>query len=345
MRKFKYFGAYLIPLFGLFTFKSTGVYAFFGLFFLYVLVPILEQILPLSSYNLKKAEKELAKESSFFDLTLYLLVPLHLFVIYSFLITVSSAAISALDLTACVLMMGTILGVNGINVGHELGHKTNHPFKMFLAHVMLTTSIQNHFVTYHNSGHHRDIGTPEDFSSAKQGDNFYYFALRSQIGGYFKTWKLESKRLTALGKNKLINPMIIYTLIPLLFLTTIYFFFNFNTMLIYGITGIYGISVLEAQNYFAHYGLRRKKQENGRYEKVQPKHSWNSDHLIGRVLLFELTRHSDHHHMGAKPFQLLESKKDSPLLPFGYPMMLMLSYFPFIFKPIMKKHLNLYGIK
>jgi len=33
------------------------------------------------------------------------------------------------------------------------------------------------------------------------------------------------------------------------------------------------------------------------------------------------------------------------LLPFGYPMMLMLSYFPFIFKPIMKKHLKLYGIK
>ena len=345
MRKFKYLGAYLIPLFGLFTFKSTGVYAFFGLIFLYVLVPILEQILPLSSYNLNKAEKELAKESSFFDLTLYLLVPLHLFVIYSFLITVSSANISTLDLTACVLMMGTILGVNGINVGHELGHKINHPFKMFLAHVMLTTSIQNHFVTYHNSGHHRDVGTPEDFSSAKQGDNFYYFALRSQIGGYFKTWKLESKRLIALGKNKFINPMVIYTLIPILFLSTIYFFFNFNTMLIYGITGIYGISVLEAQNYFAHYGLRRKKQENGRYEKVQPKHSWNSDHLIGRVLLFELTRHSDHHHMGAKPFQLLESKKDSPLLPFGYPMMLMLSYFPFIFKPIMKKHLNLYGIK
>ena len=345
MRKFKYFGAYLIPLFGLFTFKSTGVYAFFGLFFLYVLVPILEQILPLSSYNLNKVEKELAKESYFFDLTLYLLVPLHLFVIYSFLITVSNANISTLDLIACVLMMGTILGVNGINVGHELGHKINHPFKMFLAHVMLTTSIQNHFVTYHNSGHHRDVGTPEDFSSAKQGDNFYYFALRSQIGGYFKTWKLESKRLTALGKNKLINPMIIYTLIPLLFLTTIYFFFNFNTMLIYGITGIYGISVLEAQNYFAHYGLRRKKQENGRYERVQPKHSWNSDHLIGRVLLFELTRHSDHHHMGAKPFQLLESKKDSPMLPFGYPMMLMLSYFPFIFKPIMKKHLKLYGIK
>jgi len=91
--------------------------------------------------------------------------------------------------------------------------------------------------------------------------------------------------------------------------------------------------------------LRREKLENGRYEKVKPKHSWNSDHLIGRVLLFELTRHSDHHHIGGKPFQTLNSKENSPLLPFGYPTMLMLSFFPFIFRPIMKKHLKLYGVE
>jgi alkane 1-monooxygenase len=102
---------------------------------------------------------------------------------------------------------------------------------------------------------------------------------------------------------------------------------------------------LEAQNYFAHYGLRRKMQENGRYERVKPKHSWNSDHIIGRVLLFELTRHSDHHHMGAKPYNLLDSKEHSPNLPYGYPAMLVLSYFPFLFRPIMKKQLELYKTK
>jgi alkane 1-monooxygenase len=64
--------------------------------------------------------------------------------------------------------------------------------------------------------------------------------------------------------------------------------------------------------------------------------------MIGRVLLFELTRHSDHHHMGAKPYHLLESKEHSPNLPYGYPAMLALSYFPFLFKPIMKKQLALY---
>ena len=110
--------------------------------------------------------------------------------------------------------------------------------------------------------------------------------------------------------------------------------------MIYFITAIYGISVLEAQNYFSHYGLRRKTLKNGRYERVKPFHSWNSDHLIGRVLLFELTRHSDHHHSGSKSYQVLDSKEDSPILPFGYPMMLILSYLPFIFIPLMRKHLK-----
>ena len=345
MGKLKYFAAYIVPLLGLITFNSTGVYAYFGLMSLYILVPILEEIIPQNTYNLNKVEKELAREDFFFDLTLYLIVPLHLFVIYDFLVTVSVSGLATSDLIANVLMMGTILGVNGINVGHELGHKTDQPFKMFLAHIMLASTIQNHFVPYHNGGHHRDIGTPEDLTSAKEGDNFYFFALRSQIGGYFKTWKLESQRLKSEGKSTTWNPMIIYTLIPLLLLVIIYYFFDFNTTLIYFITSVYGISVLEAQNYFSHYGLRRKMQENGRYERVKPKHSWNSDHIIGRVLLFELTRHSDHHHMGAKPFQILDSKQDSPLLPFGYPMMLLLSYFPFIFKPLMKKHLKIYGIE
>ena len=92
-------------------------------------------------------------------------------------------------------MMGTILGVNGINIGHELGHKTKEKLKVFLGHIMLLTTIQNHFIPYHNAGHHRDVGTPNDLSSAKEGDIFYFFAIRSQVGGYFKAWRLEYERL------------------------------------------------------------------------------------------------------------------------------------------------------
>ncbi|WP_034058877.1 alkane 1-monooxygenase [Lacinutrix jangbogonensis] len=344
MIKFKYFAAYIIPLLGLLTFNTTGIYAYIGLFILYVLIPVLEQILPNNTYNLNDIEKGLAKKDVFFDLVLYLSVPLHLFVGYQFLITVSSTAIPLSHLIACILMMGTILGVNGINIGHELGHKTEHPVKQILAHIMLLTSLQNHFIPYHNGGHHRDVATPDDYTSAKEGSIFYFFAIRSQIGGYFKTWKLEAQRLKAQGKNAILNPMIIYTLLPVLLLFSIFYFFGLQVMFIYFITSVIGISILEAQNYFAHYGLRRKMQDNGRYERVKPKHSWNSDHIIGRVLLFELTRHSDHHHMGAKPYHLLDSKENSPNLPYGYPAMLVLSYFPFLFRPIMKKQLELYGV-
>jgi alkane 1-monooxygenase len=271
---------------------------------------------------------------------LYISVPLHLFVIYQFFQAVSQDSVSNPDLIAYIFTMGTILGVNGINIGHELGHKTKDKFKTFLAHIMLLTSIQNHFIPYHNSGHHRDVATPNDFSSAKEGDIFYFFAFKSQIGGYFKTWKLEFERLKAAGKNILLNPMIIYTALPIILFSIIYNLYGFEVTIFYFLSSVYGISVLEAQNYFSHYGLRRKLLENGRYERVKPYHSWNSDHLIGRVLLFELTRHSDHHHSGNKPYQILDSKENSPTLPFGYPMMLILSYFPFIFIPLMSKALK-----
>ena len=343
MKKFKYFGAYIVPLLGLFTFHSTGILAYFGLFFLYVMVPIIEYIFPPNSYNFESVEKDLANTDFFYDLVLYLSVPLHLFIIYSFLQAVSQDSVMLSDLIASIFMMGTILGVNGINIGHELGHKTKNKTKTFFAHIMLLTAVQNHFIPYHNGGHHRDVATPDDLSSAKEGDIFYFFAIKSQIVGYFKAWKLEFQRLKLNGKNTLLNPMILYTILPLILFYLIFNTYGAEVTLIYFITSIYGISVLEAQNYFSHYGLRRKTLKNGRYERVKPFHSWNSDHLIGRVLLFELTRHSDHHHSGSKSYQVLDSKEDSPILPFGYPMMLVLSYFPFIFIPLMKKHLKKYN--
>ena len=344
MKKFKYFGAYLIPFLGILTFYSTGLKAYFGLIFLYLVIPVLELIFPPNKYNLDTIEKDLASDDIYYDIVLYISVPLHLYVIYSFFQGVNNDNINNTDLIAYILMMGTILGVNGINIGHELGHKTKDKFKTFLGHIMLLTSIQNHFIPYHNAGHHRDVGTPDDLSSAKEGDICYFFAIRSQIGGYFKAWRLEYERLKRSNKNILLNPMIIYTILTLILFTTIYYFYGLNVTIFYFLSTVYGISVLEAQNYFSHYGLRRKILENGRYERVKPSHSWNSDHIFGRILLFELTRHSDHHHTGSKPYQILDSKEESPTLPYGYPAMLILSYFPFIFIPLMRTHLKYYGV-
>ncbi len=344
MSKLKYIGVYFSPVLALISLNLSGIGAFTAIIFLYIIVPIAEQLIPQDKSNFSKKEKELAKYDKFYDWVLYLLVPLHLYVIFIFLNKVSASNVPIIDLIAYTMTMGTILGVNGINGGHELGHKTNEPFKLFCAHVLLATSLQNHFMTYHNSGHHRDVATPNDLTTARKGQNFYHFAIRSQIGGYFKTWRLEAEKLHKQGRKSWLNPMIIHTIIPWTFQAIILYFFGWPTAILYLLASIFGISILESQNYFSHYGLERKQKEDGSYERVKAIHSWNSDHLIGRILLFELSRHSDHHFMGAKPYQILESKDDSPVLPFGYPAMLILGYFPFIFKPIMARQLDKYSL-
>ena len=105
------------------------------------------------------------------------------------------------------MTIGTILGINGINGGHELGHKTNEPVKLICAHILLATSLQNHFMTYHNSGHHRDVATPnESYHRKKRGRVFIICCTITKIGGYFKTWKLEREKLLRQGKSTLLNP-------------------------------------------------------------------------------------------------------------------------------------------
>jgi alkane 1-monooxygenase len=57
-------------------------------------------------------------------------------------------------------------------------------------------------------------------------------------------------------------------------------------------------------------------------------HSWNSNHILGRILLFELSRHSDHHYQASRKYQVLRHHDHAPQMPTGYPGMMMLSLLP-----------------
>ena len=106
------------------------------------------------------------------------------------------------------------------------------------------------------------------------------------------------------------------------------FLFSTKVLLFAVIVGIIAFLFLECINYIEHYGLRRFKNESGRYERVQTYHSWNSNHNIGRIVLYELTRHSDHHFKSSKKYQLLNYYEESPQLPYGYPASILLSLVP-----------------
>lgn len=131
--------------------------------------------------------------------------------------------------------------------------------------------------------------------------------------------------------------MLWYLFIQAGYLFSAYWFFGSFGLLIVIFASVSGFLLLETINYIEHYGLLRKKTPSGRYERVREVHSWNSNHVFGRIMLYELTRHSDHHYRASKKYQLLDYHDVSPQLPYGYPTSMVLSLFPPLWFRIMNK--------
>ena len=105
-----------------------------------------------------------------------------------------------------------------------------------------------------------------------------------------------------------------------------------------------GIFLLEAMNYLSHYGLRRQKLPSGRYERLRPTHSWNSNTVIMNVFLLHLQRHSDHHVDPSHRYQGIRHAEDAPQLPSNYAAMLVLSLVPMLWRRVMDPRvLAIYG--
>src|SRR5574343_569568 len=211
----------------------------------------------------------------------------------------------------------------------------------FLAWFLLT-SLENHFLPYHNRGHHNNVATPEDPATARKNEWLYLFWIRSHFGSFIQAWQIEFDRMQIIGKSKfsIQNKMLIYTLVQILVCALIFLIISPKALLFFLIVSAGGILLLETVNYIEHYGLLREKRENGTYDRVRRIHSWNSNHVFGRVVLFELSRHSDHHYKHDRPYQLLETHEESPIMPTGYPGMMLLALIPPMFFNVMNKKLQ-----
>tara|TARA_B100000902_G_C27030391_1_gene774205 strand:+ start:1 stop:723 length:723 start_codon:yes stop_codon:yes gene_type:complete len=237
------------------------------------------------------------------------------------------------------------MATNGINVGHELGHRKS-LLSRTCSKLLYLPCQYMHFFIEHNWGHHINVATPNDPATAKYRQNLYSFWISSVTKTYISAWKIQLKllKISKKGFFSFKNDMIFYTLFQLLFLIFIYFNYGFIVTIYSIIMSIVSFLFLETINYIEHYGLQRQMKPNGKYERVRPHHSWNSNHTVGRIILYELTRHSDHHFKASKKYQVLESVQDSPQLPYGYPTSILISFFPplwfRIMNPLVKKYMG-----
>lgn len=254
------------------------------------------------------------------------------------LYTFSNSTFEIYEIIGFVLSLGFAAGSNGINVAHELGHRQE-SWERFLGKALLLPSHYMHFYIEHNYGHHLKAATPDDPATARYNENLYAFWLRSVKSQYTSAWSIQ-KRLNAANKTSFLgikNDMMWYTIIQVNYILSIGFIFSWTTALAAIAIGFVGFTLLEIINYLEHYGLRREQKKSGRYELVREIHSWNSNHALGRILLYELTRHSDHHYRASKKYQVLDYHTDSPQLPYGYPTMMVIALFPPLWYNIVNK--------
>ncbi|RKF04758.1 alkane 1-monooxygenase [Tenacibaculum lutimaris] len=341
MKALKFLAILILPVTVYISFTNTGWLTLLPLFIFFGLVPLLELLFNPDKQNLSKEQEEREKENKLYTYILYITVPVQLIFLGWFLWMMKDSQLTTLEYIGRVSAMGLMCGVIGINVGHELGHRSNR-FEQFLGEILLLTSLDTHFLPYHNAGHHFNVATPKDAATARKNEIVYLFWIRSHFQSYYQAWEAQNKRLKNSDRNwfHLQNRMVIYTICNILLLAGIFFFFGLNALLSFTAAAVFGILLLETVNYIEHYGLLRKQNEKGRYERVKRTHSWNSDHRIGMLMLFNLSRHSDHHYNGSKHYQLLKSLPESPQMPTGYPGMMLVALVPPLWFSIMNKKLQ-----
>jgi alkane 1-monooxygenase len=338
MKDLKYLAAFSIPLMAFLGLYLKGYWVWATPVFAFVCIPILEVLFPLDNTNLNSEDTEKRARQKLFDWLLYLNLP----VVYGLLIyalyLVAQVPLELYESIGLLVSVGIVLGVNGINVGHELGHRQTSN-ERFIGKALLLPSFYMHFYIEHNYGHHLHAATPEDPATARYNQSVYSFWFTSTIRQYFNAWRIQKQLLKNNNQRffSFKNDMLWYTVFQLTYLFVVYLIFGASALIFALGAGIVGFLLLETVNYIEHYGLMRLPTKSGRYERVKEIHSWNSNHVIGRIVLYELTRHSDHHYRANKKYQILDCHEESPQMPFGYPTSMVISLIPPLWFLIMNK--------
>ncbi|PWJ36149.1 alkane 1-monooxygenase [Sediminitomix flava] len=342
LRPLRYSIIFSLPLAVFLAFYLKGLWTFFPLVYSFGIIPFLELFIPPSTGNKSDEEYKSLLSNKSYDLVLYMAAFVHIGFLFYFLWIIQSP-MQTWELIGCIISMGILCGTMGINLAHELGHRKTKG-EQRLGQALLLTSLYMHFYIEHNRGHHRYVSTPQDPATSRLGEPLYAFWFRSMYKGYLSAWHLEKERLAKKKSSpfNLSNEFLQFQVVQIGLLVAVFVYGGWLSLAAFFSAAVIGILLLETVNYIEHYGLiRHKKKEH--YERVQPWHSWNSDHVIGRTLLFELSRHSDHHYMASRKYQILRHFDDSPQMPTGYPGMMLLSAIPPLWFGVMNPRVEKYN--
>lgn len=311
-----------------YLFTGNAIITLVPVLFVFVVVPLADAILGEDTNNPPEEVVDAMTADNYYRILCILSVPLFWLSFISTALLVGTQSLPWWSILALAVGVGTVDG-GCLTTGHELGHKHS-PIDRFFAKLACAVCGYAHFCIEHNRGHHVWVSTPEDPASSRMGETIYQFAARELPGTFRRGWEQEALRMSKRGKSawSLENDILqgyAITLGVAAILVAVGGWVVLPFILAHHFFGWYGLT---QANYVEHYGLLRQKRANGRYEAVEPRHSWNTNHIFSNLITFHLQRHSDHHANPQRPYQALRDFKDLPRLPSGYPGMYALASIP-----------------
>ena len=313
------------------------VFALGGPIVLHIIIPAIDTLVGKDTNNPSNEDIKLLEQDPYYARLVKTFIPLQYVANVYACWLASRESTSLLDKILLGVSMGAINGI-AINTAHELSHKSER-IDHLLSHLALVPSGYNHFRIEHPYGHHKRAATPEDPASSKMGETFYEFFPRTVIGSFKSAIEIEKQRLKRKGLSfwSKDNELLQGWGMAAGFHGAMLKAFG-GKILPYQLTqAIYSIGLFEVINYIEHYGLLRQKNENGKYERTMPEHSWNNNNIVTNLFLYQLQRHSDHHAYPTRPFQALRHFDEAPELPSGYASMLLPALIPSVWFKMMDK--------
>ncbi|MFT4623156.1 MAG: alkane 1-monooxygenase [Myxococcota bacterium] len=325
MNALPYLVAYVLPISFFAGLALGGAWMLLPVFVAFGLIPLLDPFVGRDESDPAEADAE----NPAFDLVLKGWIPAQLAVFGAALWWIAAGGGTTLEWFAITLSTGVVAVGGGINVAHELMHRRG-AVDRALAELLMTMTTYTHFCVEHVLGHHKNVATPNDPASSRLGESVYTFIPRSVVGGLVSAWRLEAARTgrrnipwTSLSDRRTRGVLQVGGAYALVFAAA-----GVPGVLWFGAQSAIAIVLLEVINYVEHYGLSRAEVAPGRYERVQPHHSWNATQRLTNWFLFNLPRHADHHAWAHRRYNELRAWPDAPSMPYGYPTMVLIALVP-----------------
>lgn len=290
--------------------------------------------------NLENADLEATEEDMFwYRMVTVVWMPLQAFTLFGLIWYGTRAEhLSGWELFFLFFGVGVMTGTIGINYSHELMHQKN-KMERWWADVLLAMVLYSHFRSEHLLVHHRYVATPRDPVTARYNEGFHRYYPRVLTQCLRSAFKAEAQMLGRkdLPWTDLSNPFWRYWALQGGFLLLALVLGGWVGVGLFLVQAGVAIWQLELVNYIEHYGLTRKHLGEGKYEHVQPRHSWNAAHKASNWLLINLQRHSDHHYKPDRRFPVLQTygPDEAPQLPYGYPVMTIAAMIPPLWRRVM----------